>query len=139
MPTEIDFTELFNDSYEAVHERKSEFYDLFYEKFLNSSFLVKKAFENTDLTVQKKVLEEALVHMINFCITKKASKYLQEIAQMHIELNLHADMYDLFVHSLLSTLSECYPKFSNECSIAWRITLSPGIEFMKHYGDIAPK
>ena len=136
MSNEIDFDELFNDSYERISNNKTEFYDLFYERFLNSSFLVKNAFKNTDMTVQKKMLQKALVHLISFSVSRKASEYLQEIAQKHIELNIHAEMYDLFIHSLLSALSECYPRFSNECAVAWRITLSPGIEFMKHYGDV---
>ena len=60
MSNEIDFDELFNDSYERISNNKTEFYDLFYERFLNSSFLVKNAFKNTDMTVQKKCFKKLL-------------------------------------------------------------------------------
>ena len=139
MPIEIDFDELFNDSYEEISNNKSEFYDLFYKKFLNSSFIVKNAFENTDMNVQKEMLEKAIVHLINFGVSKKATAYLLGIARKHEGLHIPAELYDLFIHSLLAALSELYPRFSNECAIAWRITLSPGIEFMKHYRDVSHK
>ena len=139
MPTEIDFNEEFNDSYEFIRNRKTEFYDLFYEKFFNSSPSIKKTFENTDMNVQKMVLEKAIVYMINFFVTKKANDFLIETAKRHMALNINNEMYDLFMESLLLTLSEIYPRFSNKCAIAWRITMSPGFEFMKHYGDIEPK
>ena len=138
MPTEMDFNELFNDSLEAV-QHSDEFYELFYEKFINSSILIKKAFENTDMTVQKTKLKESLAYLVNFSVTKRANEHLMEMAQGHVDLNISVEMYDLFINTLLSTLNECDPKFSNECGIAWRIILSPGIEFMKYYGDIASK
>ena len=136
MPAEVDFNTLFNDSYEAISINKSEFYDLFYNKFVNSSFLVKNAFKDTDMVVQKEMLGKAVVHMINFSVSKMATKYLLDIARKHAEINIPTELYDLFIHSLLSALSEFYPRFSNECAIAWRITLSPGIELMKHYSDM---
>lgn len=136
MNDEIDFNEVFNDSFEFVLNNSTEFYELFYTNFVNSSPLVKKAFKNTDMDKQSLMLKTAIVNLVNFVASKKADKYLVLIARRHHNLNIEFDLYDLFMHSLLATLDQLYPKFNSECAAAWRITLAPGFEFMKHVGAI---
>ena len=88
------------------------------------------------MEAQKKMLEHAILNMIGFSVSKNADEHLVKIAQKHSERNIDAEMYDIFMDSLLVTLSDCYPLFSNECAVAWRIILSPSLEFMKHYGEL---
>lgn len=135
MESEIDFAEKFNDSFELVRRSNTEFYSIFYERFVNSSYSVKLAFSNTDMDKQKAMLKTALVLLVNFFVSKKASPDLIHLARMHYELNIRSEMYELFINALLFSLSEIDPNFNNKTAVAWRVTLSPGIEFMKHFND----
>ena len=70
-------------------------------------------------------------------VTKVANDSLIKLAHRHkVELNVSSELYDLFMHSLLTTLSQFYSKFDNKCALAWRITMVPGIELMKHMPDL---
>ena len=130
---EFDFNELFNDSYEFVLNNSDEFFDRFITTFINSSPLIKEAFRNTDMDNQKSMLKKAITHMVIFFTTKRASPYLIAISKAHINThNIAPHLYENFINTLISTLDEIEPHFSNETAVAWRITLAPGIEFMKH-------
>ena len=130
---ELDFNELFNDSYEYVLNNSDEFFDRFYLNFINSSPLVKAAFHNTNMDNQKRMLKTAITHMVIFFTSKKANQYLITIAAMHKDnYGINIKLYETFISSLIDTLEEFDPKFNNQTAVAWRITLAPGIEFMKH-------
>jgi len=130
---EFDFNELFNDSYEFVLNNSDEFFDRFITTFINSSPLIKEAFRNTDMDNQKSMLKKAITHMVIFFTTKRASPYLIAISKAHIEThNIAPHLYENFINTLISTLEEIEPHFSHETAVAWRITLAPGMEFMKH-------
>lgn len=135
MPQEIDFNELFNDSYEYILNNDIEFYETFYSYFINTSPKIKEAFKYTDMTIQKKMLKKAIIQVTNFFVSKKAHPILIKLALKHRDMNINGELYDLFIESFLETLKKTYPYYSEDCSLAWRITLSPGIEFMKHYPD----
>ena len=129
----LDFNELFNDSYEYVQNNNREFFDLFYLNFTNSSPLIEKAFKNTNMENQKAMLETAITHMVMFFTSKRASKYLIDTASLHKErYQIDFILYELFLDSLINTLEKFDPNFNNQTAVAWRITLAPGIEFMKH-------
>lgn len=134
--SEIDFNELFNDSYEYVMNNDDHFYEAFYTIFISKSPKIKAAFKNTDLEKQKDMLRDAVATMVSFFVTKKASDYLVRLASMHSKiLGKNTELYELFVESLLQCLEDTYPKYNALCGIAWRITLAPGIEFMLHCKD----
>lgn len=129
----IDFNELFNDSYEYIVEDSEIFFSDFYQFFLTTSPEVREAFKNTDMPHQKMMLRGAIVFMINFFVTKTADSNLINIGIRHKEiLKIEPHLYELFMDSLLLSLKKNYPRYTEKCGLAWRITLSPGLEFMKH-------
>lgn len=129
----VDFNKVFNDSYEFVLEHEYVFYERFYENFLNTSPRVKEAFQHTNIDRQKRMLHGSIVHMINFSVTKVASQNLIKVAESHkFTHSIDDDLYQYFLNAFITTLKQTYPQFNNECEVAWRITLAPGIEFMKH-------
>jgi len=137
MNTNIDFNEWFNDSYEYVLENDELFFNEFYRVFISSSPEIKVAFKNTDMTKQKDMLRVAIAYMVNFFVTKIADVHLIQTGKHHSEaLKVNPQMYELFVDSLLITLENTYSRYNSKCGLAWRITLSPGIELMKHSSEI---
>ncbi len=136
MSKAIDFNEVFNDSYDFVMANDNEFYKQLYENFISSSPLVEVAFKNTDMEKQKDMLRVAISNMVGFFVSKVATEYIISMAHMHKNLNIKTELFDQFMASLLLTLKQCYPGYNNECAVAWRITMAPGIEFMKHITDI---
>ena len=130
---EFDFNDLFNNSYEFVLDNEEEFFERFYQNFTNSDPLIRDAFKNTDMEKQKSMLRQAIVHMVMFFSNKKASDYFIKTSITHKDKYcIPTHLYDNFVDTLISTLQNYQPNFNNETAVAWRITLAPGIEFMKH-------
>ena len=130
---DLDFNELFNDSYEYVLANSDEFFNLFYGNFINSSPLIKTAFRHTNMDNQKSMLKKAITHMVMFFTHKNASQYLISTAAAHKKNNdIATSLYENFIDTLIITLEGFDPNFNNQTAVAWRITLAPGIEFMKH-------
>jgi len=137
MIMDIDFNELFNDSYEFVLNSEDDFYDVFYIKFIAASPEIGEAFKNTDMVNQKLMLRKAVSYMVNFFVTKRARKYFVTIACLHKEqLKIDPALYDIFIDTILETLEVFYPKYNNAVGVSWRITLAPGLEFMKHISEL---
>ncbi|MGJ8685935.1 MAG: globin [Spongiibacteraceae bacterium] len=132
----IDFNELFNDSFEFVQKNSDEFYTKFYAHFVENSLPIQRKFSGVDVAQQQLMLKRSLVHLVNFFVTRTASPYLFKMAEKHKNINVSVDMYDYFMESLVLTMSKVYPQFTNECGLAWRITLAPGIELMKHVDEL---
>ena len=130
----IDFDEVFNDSYRRVMANPREFFDEFYRNFMGKSDEIRDLFSGTDMERQKEMLTESLAHLISFFVTKKADDYLIEIADLHRnKLKVTPKMYEIWMDSLLETLGKLDRQFDRNAEMGWRVTLSPGIEFMKHY------
>jgi len=130
----IDFNVDFNYSYAAVMKEKSKrFIDLFYTIFLDKSPKIKEAFKETHIENQKKMLAESIVHLVNFYSTKTASEFMQSLAVMHRDqLKISPDIYDLWLEALLEAVEGTDEECTEFKLLAWRITLAPGMEFMKH-------
>lgn len=136
MSKDIDFNEIFNDSYDFIRRNEILFYKTFYEVFINSSPQVKVAFKDTDMVKQHEMVRESFGFMICFFVTKIADEQLVKLAQDHKQkYKVDSELYTVFVNSVLVALAKIYPKYDNDCAVAWRITLAPGIEFMKHIYD----
>lgn len=130
----IDLNQLFNDSYERISENSDEFFDAFYKSFLGKSKEIDQLFTNVDMEKQKIVLRESLVYMISFYSTKVAGDYLIELADLHQnKLKITPSMYQEWLDALIEALTKVDKIFNKDVELAWRITLSPGIEFMQHY------
>ena len=129
----VDFNEIFNDSYSFILEHEAVFYNTFYELFLDSSPRVREIFKNTNIDLQKKILHGSIVNIINFSVSKIASSKLIALAHQHKnDLHIDDELYDLFIDTFLKALEKTYPKYNKGCEVAWRVSLAPGVEFMKH-------
>ena len=137
MSTDIDFNEFFNDSYEYVLGNDELFFNEFYRVFISSSPEIKEVFKNTDMTKQKDMLRDSVSYMVSFFVTKIADVRLIQTGKHHTQaLKVSPQMYELFVDTFLIALENTYSRYNSKCGLAWRITLSPGIELMKHSPEI---
>ena len=130
---EVDYDEYFSTSYSMIMLHKDQFYNRFYENFLARSPQLAAVFEGVEMKRQKRMLQIAIAHLVNFYVSKTATEYMIGFALQHkYELEATDKMYDQFMSALLKTLEDVLPNFDSKMKMAWRITLAPGIEFMKH-------
>jgi hemoglobin-like flavoprotein len=121
---------------------KPEFLDRFYERFLASSPKVREKFANTDFVRQKRALRESL-HMMLLVAEdeeKGPDQHLGYIAARHskAQLDIGAELYDLWLDSLLHTVGEFDPEFNPKIEEAWERVMNVGIRYLlSHYHDAA--
>jgi hemoglobin-like flavoprotein len=110
------------------------FLDLFYEKFLASSPEVRKKFAKTDFIHQKRALT-ASFHLLLLAAedeTRGPDRYLTDVAARHGggELDIGAELYDLWLDSLLAAVRECDPEVSPAVEKAWEDVMMVGIHYL---------
>lgn len=134
-----DYHALFNDSFSRImgdEDRRDRFFDLFYETFLSSSDEVREKFVTTDMDVQKRMLKTSLLYMTAFASAPRPSDSLLRLARLHskAEKDIRPELYGAWLDAIVVAASLVDTKFSAAAELAWRVTLAPGIEFMKaHY------
>lgn len=113
---------------------KTGFLDRFYEIFLASSPKVKEKFAQTDFVRQRRALRASIDAMLLAATDgdKGPDKYLGELAERHSsrQLDIGAEMYDLWLDSLLSAVKEYDPKYSPEIHDAWEKIMMVGISYL---------
>ncbi|HET6278815.1 MAG TPA: globin [Candidatus Polarisedimenticolia bacterium] len=130
---------VFDDSLRRCNARE-DFLDLFYDSFLASSPKVREKFAKTDFVHQKRALRASL-HMMLLAAEHEGSgpeRYLKDLARQHSRnaLDIGAELYDLWLDSLIRTVKECDPQFSPEIEAAWEDVMMIGIRYMlAHYHD----
>ena len=130
----MNFVEIFNDSYERTVARDHNgFFKKFYENFVKKSPEIAEAFANTDMRRQISMLEHSLMMMIDFASNRSSSEYLDRLAAFHQEKQIKEHLYSMWLDALLETVKQVEPHFDSNEDLAWRVMLSPGIEFMKRY------
>lgn len=114
------------------------FLDRFYEVFLASSPKVLAMFEHTNFYRQKRALQASLHGMLLHArgAGPEPDPYLLEVAQRHSrgQLSIGAELYDLWLDSLLVTVKEFDPQCTPEILAAWEQAMTQGIQFfLSHY------
>ena len=114
------------------------FLDIFYERFLSSSPKVKEKFATTDFDRQKRVLHASfyLILLAAEDPEKGPERYLGHLAERHSarDLKIGAELYDLWLDSLLQTVKECDPDYDSEVERAWEQMMEIGIDYLlQHY------
>lgn len=133
----LDFTRLLNDSYERLLDKNHQaFIDRFYQHFIAASPAVARAFAKTDMAHQTDMLHLSLLQMMAFAADRQASPYLTRIALQHANLAIGRELYDLWLQCLLKTVQELDERYDATVELAWRVTLAPGLEFMRAYGEL---
>ena len=119
------------DTFDKSLERctsRSQFLDLFYTKFLASSPKIREKFKDTDFVRQKR----AMILLAAEEPEKDPGRYLSEVAERHSarDLDIGAELYDLWLDSLLETVEECDPEFTPEIRKAWEEVMMVGIHYL---------
>lgn len=121
------------DSLSRCNQRP-EFLERFYELFIDSSPDIRKKFENTDFEVQKKVLRDSLFLMLSAAGTTVgyAHVQLEKLAKRHShnDLGIKPEWYALWLDTLLQTVAEFDPDYSDAIDAAWRDSMKEGIELL---------
>jgi truncated hemoglobin YjbI len=133
----IDYVNEFHASFARVTEpgRCEPFFDRFYERFVAADERVAAKFRNTEMAHQKEMLRESLAQMVDFFLKHQSNPYLVTLARIHGVRghDIPVDLYDLWLDCLVATVKEIDPEVTDAVQLAWRIVMSPGIEFMKFY------
>lgn len=136
-----DSIQLFVDSYARVGAKDLEtsgFFDAFYSQFVSSSPEVATKFRGTDMVKQREMLRVSLDHMVYFAIDKEETNEIARVANIHsqAQTDIPEHLYELWLESLLKTVSTFDPEFTPAIESAWRKALGPAIDYMKgHYKD----
>lgn len=117
-----------------------DFLDMFYGTFLGSSPKVREKFAGTDFERQKRALRASFDTLLLAArdSTGGAESYLGPLAERHgaRQLRIGAELYDLWLDSLLKTVEACDPGFSPEVAVAWEAVMDVGIRYLcEHYNS----
>jgi truncated hemoglobin YjbI len=133
----VDYVDEFKSSFARVTERArcERFFDRFYGRFIGADEEVAAKFRKTDLAHQKEMLRESIAEMVDFFLKHASNPYLVTLARIHGVRghDIPVRLYDLWLDCLVATVKEVDPKATESVELAWRIVMTPGIEFMKFY------
>jgi len=135
-----DYLTIFHESCHRILEsetQRDEFFEAFYEAFMSKSDEIAAKFEHTDMQRQKEMLHQSLHHMFDFSMRRKVSEELRRIAERHSasQINIEPRLYDIWLDSLIDTVRMFDSLFAEEVEFAWRVTLAPGIAYMRFKYD----
>ncbi len=110
------------------------FLDRFYDRFLASSPKVREKFVGTDFVRQKHQLRASLDLMLLAARDdgSRPMTYLDEVAARHSasQMAIGAELYDLWLDSLLATVREADPGWSPAVERAWESVMVVGIKYL---------
>jgi hemoglobin-like flavoprotein len=111
-----------------------DFLDRFYGRFLASSPKVQEKFVGTDFIRQKRILRASLQMLLVAAQDdgKRPTPFLDEVAARHSasQMAIGAELYDLWLDSLLATVREVDPAWSVEVERAWESVMTVGIAYL---------
>jgi hemoglobin-like flavoprotein len=112
------------------------FLERFYEILLASDPSVPGMFVGTEFPRQRKLLQHGLGLLLSYA-KHPDDELLARLAARHSAqgLDVAPAMYEHFLASLLQTVREYDPRFTEEIGQAWREAALPGIDFMKSRYD----
>ena len=139
----LNYEKLFEDSYTRVvgqgiglSDDGKLFFNAFYDAFFSKSDEICQKFANVDMVAQVGMLQKSMFHIISFYVAKTDSEYLQSIAMTHsrAQYDIKPEYYDIWLESLIETVRKMDSEFEDDIELAWRLAMTPGIQFMKfHY------
>ena len=126
----------FNNSFQrAISPDARSFYRRFYEILISADPRIKDLFAKTDMDRQITMLMQSMTHIMTFSATLEPSDEIEKIAVAHgkNQLNITAEVYDIWFDSMIKTVEEIDPKFEGHIETSWRVLMAPGIEYMKSF------
>ena len=129
------------ESFDRVENRSIDgrkFFERFYEEFLGASPEVADKFSGSDMLTQQAHLRTSLKHVVDYAISGKPDVRMRQIAKSHSKAgnDISHGLYDLWLDSLLTVLSEFDPAFDTNVELSWRSIMAPGIEYMRSHYDV---
>ncbi len=130
----MNHSEIFNNSYERIKQKNDEFLTLFLESLVAKDEAINNMFTGVDIESHKMKLDESLADLIMYYISQGTNASISKLADNHKHVHgVTPVMYDHFMESIIEAISKIDDKFDSGVEQSWRITLGPGIEFMKNY------
>jgi hemoglobin-like flavoprotein len=131
MPTDDRTLQTFEASL-ARCKANPAFLDRFYAIFLASSPKVREKFAQTDFARQKAALQASFTAMLAAARDQTAGSKLNDLAERHSSrhLNIGAELYDLWLDSLLAAVKECDPQYDPQVRDAWERVMMVGIGYL---------
>jgi hemoglobin-like flavoprotein len=133
MPTDGRTLQTFDASLARCNANPA-FLDRFYAIFLASSPKVREKFAHTDFVRQKAALQASFSAMLAAAKDEAAGprQDLNELAERHSsrQLNIGAELYDLWLDSLLAAVKECDPQYDGQVRDAWERIMMVGIGYL---------
>ncbi len=134
-PAEI--VEVAEASYHRCHG--DAFFRSFYQRLLATDPRIPPMFERTDFTKQTKLLQHSIGLL--FVYARRGNPaILDRIAVRHgsRQVNVPADMYPLWVDSLVATVREYDARCTPAVEEAWRQAVAPGVAYLISRYDAPP-
>ena len=110
------------------------FLDRFYARFLTSSSKVRERFAGTDFVRQKRMLQASLQLLLVAAQDDgaRSTPSLDAVAARHSasQMDIGAELYDLWLDGLLATVREVDPGWNDEVERAWESVMTIGIAYL---------
>lgn len=115
-------------------------FDTFYEIFLGKSPRIPPKFSQTDFSLQKRMLKQSILMMLNFYGgIEQARSDVEQLGEIHNRLEIDAELYELWLDALIESIQIHDPEYIPELETAWRDAMRPGIELMTSMIQTASK
>jgi hemoglobin-like flavoprotein len=129
-----EILEIVDQSLQRCFGEGARFLDVFYERFLAASTAVREKFARTDFVRQKRALRASLWLMLIAAEDEEhgPERYLGALARQHgaRQLDIGAELYDLWLDSLLAAVAECDPCHTPQIREAWEQVMMVGVHYM---------
>jgi len=103
----------------------------FYNRFLTADPRIAPMFKDTEFERQTRLLQHAL-GLLLACAKGSSETILDRVAERHSvrDLDIPADLFPIFVDTLVETIAANDPEFDEAVGRAWREVLAPGVSYM---------
>lgn len=112
--------------------KENDFFENFYEYFLQSSEEVRAKFIRTDMASQKRLLRQGIMNLVMVSRGMPDTK-LRQLGATHSRqgFDIPPHLYDLWVHALLVTVKKHDKDYTPDIKDAWLDVLNRGIAVIK--------
>ena len=128
----MDTQEVFNNSYQRCL-RDPQFFYTFYDVFWQKDDKFRQMFANTDMDKQIKMLKLSIVMLMLSTTSKESRALFNNYAERHGPggLNVAPIDFDIWLDSLLETVAQTDPLYTDDVDSAWRQCFANGLAMMK--------
>lgn len=122
-------------SYHRCRHTEASF-DTLYELFLGKSPEIASMFVRTDFVLQKLMMKQSLLEMLNhYCGVEAVRPEIERLGKLHHQIAVRPEHYDLWLDSLCEAVAKHDPEYEVEQGERWRAAMRPGIALMLSVSD----